>query len=221
MKDSGIPWIGEIPEHWEICPLKYITAFSGGSTPDKSNLAYWNGSIPWVTPKDMKRFWIGESIEYITELAVEETSIRIIHPSVVLVVVRGMILAHSFPVALTTESLTINQDMKALVCSDKINTEFLARQLSACRDGVLSLVQEAGHGTKALRTDLFEKLSILLPSITEQKEICLYANKETKKFINLINHLKSQIEKLQEYRRSLITAAVTGKLEISEVEADV
>ena len=218
MKDSGIPWIGEIPRHWEICPLKYVSTFSGGSTPDKSNLAYWSGSIPWVTPKDMKRFWIGESIDCITELAVQETSIKIIQPPVVLVVVRGMILAHSFPVALTTSPLTINQDTKALACSDKTITEFLARQLSACRDGVLSLVQEADHGTKALRTDLFEKLPILLPSIEEQKEICSYANNQVEDFAKIITRLNSQIEKLQEYRRSLITAAITGKLDVAQDE---
>ncbi|HBB35660.1 MAG TPA: hypothetical protein DDZ80_10095 [Cyanobacteria bacterium UBA8803] len=165
--------------------------------------------------------WIGESIDCITELALQETSIKIIQPPVVLVVVRGMILAHSFPVALTTSPLTINQDMKALACSGKTIAEFLARQLSACRDGVLSLIQEAGHGTKALRTDLFEKLLIVLPPIKEQKEICSFANNEAKKFASIITCLNDQIEKLQEYRRSLITSAVTGQLEISEVEPDV
>ncbi|MEH1862129.1 MAG: restriction endonuclease subunit S [Nostoc sp.] len=216
MKDSGISWIGKIPKHWEICPLKYVTTFSGGSTPDKANLTYWNGSIPWVTPKDMKRFWIGDSIDYITELAVQETSIKVIQPPVVLVVVRGMILAHSFPVAITTTPLTINQDMKTLICSNKIITEFIARQLSAFRDGVLSLVQEAGHGTKALRTDLFEKLPILIPPIEEQKAICSHENKQAETFNSIIILLNKQIEKLQEYRQSLITAAVTGKIDVRE-----
>jgi type I restriction enzyme, S subunit len=220
MKDSGIPWIGAVPQYWEVIPLKYITSLSGGSTPDKSNIAYWNGSIPWISAKDMKRFLIGESIDYITELATQETSIRIIQPPVILVVVRGMILAHSFPVAITTNPLTVNQDIKTITCSDKTIIEFLARHLSACKDGVLSLIQEAGHGTKALRTDLFEKLPILLPPIQEQQEICSYVSNHSKKFADIILCLNKQIEKLQEYRRSLITAAVTGKLDISEVTSD-
>jgi type I restriction enzyme, S subunit len=218
MKESGILSIGAVPQHWEVLPLKYITSLSGGSTPDKSNTAYWNGSIPWISAKDMKRFLIGESIDYITELATQETSIRIIQPPVILVVVRGMILAHSFPVAITTNPLTVNQDIKTITCSDKTIIEFLARHLSACKDGVLSLIQEAGHGTKALRTDLFEKLPILLPPIQEQQEICSYVNNHSKKFADIILCLNKRIEKLQEYRRSLITAAVTGKLDISEVE---
>jgi type I restriction enzyme S subunit len=221
MKDSGIAWIGEIPKHWDVSPIKYVTTFSSGSTPDKSNPAYWNGSISWITPKDMKRFWIGDSIDCITELSVQETSIKIMSPPMILVVVRGMILAHSFPVAVSTSPLTINQDMKALDCSEKIVAEFLARQLSACKYGVLSFVQEADHGTKALRADLFERLPVLLPPIEEQKEICSYASNQTNCFDKIITCLNGQIEKLQEYRRSLITAAVTGKLEISEGEPDV
>lgn len=58
MKDSGVEWLGEVPEHWEMCPLKYLCDFSGGGTPTKDNLSYWeSGSIPWVSPKDMKTFW--------------------------------------------------------------------------------------------------------------------------------------------------------------------
>lgn len=53
-KDSGIEWLGDVPEHWEVKPIKSFCRFFGGGTPSRDNLAFWNGDIPWVSPKDMK-----------------------------------------------------------------------------------------------------------------------------------------------------------------------
>ena len=54
MKDSGIAWIGEIPEEWNLRKIKYIFRISSGTTPKSDNLEYWDGDIPWVTPADYK-----------------------------------------------------------------------------------------------------------------------------------------------------------------------
>ncbi|MFA5508909.1 MAG: restriction endonuclease subunit S, partial [Vulcanimicrobiota bacterium] len=113
MKDSGIPWIGEIPAHWEIIPLGYRVSMQGGSTPSKQDERFWGGDIPWVSPKDMKRFEIDDTIDKLTSDALEATSIRLIEPGATLVVVRGMILARKLPVGLSVVPCTINQDMKA------------------------------------------------------------------------------------------------------------
>ncbi|CZV76254.1 restriction modification system DNA specificity domain-containing protein [Enterobacter hormaechei] len=75
MKDSGVEWLGEVPDHWELVPLKYLCNFSGGGTPTKDNLSYWQGgTVPWVSPKDMKSFWISETQDYVTPKAVSESS---------------------------------------------------------------------------------------------------------------------------------------------------
>jgi type I restriction enzyme S subunit len=55
LRDSGIPWLGQVPEHWEIIPLGFLMTMSGGLTPSMANSEYWEGDIPWVTPKDMKQ----------------------------------------------------------------------------------------------------------------------------------------------------------------------
>jgi type I restriction enzyme S subunit len=51
MRDSGVAWLGEVPEHWRVCPLKFLVTFSSGGTPSKENLDYWDGDLPWPRPK--------------------------------------------------------------------------------------------------------------------------------------------------------------------------
>jgi len=125
MKDSGIEWIGEIPDHWSVSKLGYVASEQGGKTPSKENQKYWDGEIPWVSPKDMKTSTISDSIDHITPIAVDECGMTMIPENAVLVVVRGMILAHSFPVAVTVKSVTINQDMKALISNKGVLSSYL------------------------------------------------------------------------------------------------
>lgn len=125
MRDSGIPWLGEVPQHWEVIPLGFLITMSGGMTPSMANLDYWDGDIPWVTPKDMKLARISDSIDHLTETALMETSIALIPVNAILIVVRGMILAHSFPTAINEAPVTINQDMKALRCNEGLEVAYL------------------------------------------------------------------------------------------------
>ena len=75
LKDSGIPWLGKVPKHWEVIPLGFLTTISGGMTPNMNSSEFWNGDVPWVTPKDMKQERITDSIDHITHEALQQTSI--------------------------------------------------------------------------------------------------------------------------------------------------
>src|SRR5690554_6619555 len=77
-KDSGVDWLGEVPEHWALHKLKYIARFSGGGTPSKENLAYWNGDIPWVSPKDMKVEAITSAEDSVTTEGLQNSSTSLI-----------------------------------------------------------------------------------------------------------------------------------------------
>lgn len=215
MKDSGISWLGEVPAHWNLRKLGYITTMQGGGTPSKDNLAYWNGSIPWVSPKDMKRRVIDDSTEHVTEDAVAETTIRLIAPPAVLIVVRGMILSHSFPVGLTVVPVTINQDMKAITVRPGTSADFLAYLLQGIGPAFLSLVEESGHGTKCLRTDLWKGFELFMPPFDEQKQICECLRVECARQDALKQKIWTAIDRLNEYRSALISAAVTGKIDVS------
>lgn len=214
MKDSGVEWLGDIPEHWEVTEIRYITKQIGGGTPSKGLDEYWNGDIPWVSPKDMKVDYIDSSQDKITENAVLNSSVKIIPTDSLLIVVRGMILLHSVPVALTMKKLTINQDMKALVPNCYINGEYLFFLLKGFRDLILDMVENSAHGTKCLRTEKFERMKVAIPNIHEQKKIIAKLKNKLKTIDSLFKKALLANELLQERRTALISAAVTGKIDV-------
>jgi len=152
-------------------PLASVATFTSGATPSKSEPAFWkSGNIPWITPKDMKVYEIVDAIDKVTHEAVSRTSLKIIPSGTPLVVVRGMILAHTVPMGITAAQCTINQDMKAINFSDEILPEFGLSCLMAQHSGLLKRVDTAAHGTKRLDLDRLGETPILMPSIDEQKE---------------------------------------------------
>ena len=203
---------------WALVPLKHLTAVSGGMTPSKDKPEYWEGGIHWVSPKDMKRFEIGDSADHVTQKALDETALRLHSPDSVLVVVRGMILAHTFPVALTTAPVTINQDMKALRSTGRISPKYLAWMLRGLQSLMLSLTEESAHGTKALRTDQWANQPVPVPSPEEQAERVTLFEQWSAETLQLSEHLDEHIDRLREYRSSWISAAVTGQLDVGAVK---
>jgi type I restriction enzyme S subunit len=220
MKDSGVEWIGEIPEGWEVRRLTFCATFISGATPDKGNDSYWSGEIPWVSPKDMKRKYIDDSIDHLTAQAVHESGLRTVSVNMILVVVRGMILAHSFPVAIAVKDVTINQDIKALKFDDKFDTEYAAYQLIGFANIIVAqYTDESAHGTKAIRMENWKDFPILCPSIIEQRHIAEYLSQSTMRIDTAISKISRSVELLNEYRSSLITAAVSGQIDVSGKEA--
>ncbi|MFQ5804372.1 MAG: restriction endonuclease subunit S [Candidatus Methylomirabilales bacterium] len=152
-------------------PLGELVSVTGGGTPSKQNDAYWKGAVPWVSPKDMKARVITDTEDHISEAAVSGSAAKWVEPKSVLVVVRGMILARSFPVALSDVRLTINQDMKALTPLSRIDPRFLAFALRSAERVILSRVEIAAHGTRRLPTEALLSLQIPVPTKEEQMSV--------------------------------------------------
>jgi len=163
--------------HELCCERRSVRSFVsivGGGTPSKSNPYYWGGNIPWVTPKDMKVREISDSIDHITEEASRESSAKLIKPDAVLVVVRGMILAHTFPSAMLRVPATINQDMKALRTNDTILPEYLCSVFWGLNRDLLELVEKSTHDTRKFETDKLLNFEIPVPPVQEQRHIIAY-----------------------------------------------
>lgn len=158
------------PDTWGTRPLGDVGEWLSGGTPSKGDASFWTGDIPWVSPKDMKRPRIGEAEDHVSESAIGNGT-RLVPPETLLMVVRGMILAHSFPVAITTRPVAFNQDMKALRPTLDFEPEFLLQWLQTAEQDVLRLVDVANHGTKRLPTERLFAVPVPLPPLSEQRKI--------------------------------------------------
>lgn len=207
----------KVRDDWALVPLKHLAFAVGGMTPSKDRKDFWQGTIPWVSPKDMKRFIIHDTQDHISEGAVEETSLKRQPVDSVLIVVRGMILAHTFPVAMNAVPVTINQDMKALRPKGRVSAAYLAWMLRGLQPLVLSLTEESAHGTKALRTEQLFNQAMPVPSADEQCALVNAFERWEMESSELATHLLDHIARLREYRSSLISSVVTGQLDVSNL----
>jgi len=203
----GIKTTEHVRPGWAQVRLGDLGEIIGGATPSKRNPNFWHGEIPWVSPKDMKTDQISDSQEHISVEAITNSPLRIIPSQSLLMVVRGMILAHSFPVAMTTAPVTINQDMKALVPPSDIS-QYLLLFLKARKATVTDLVDRSSHGTCKLKSDKLWALPVELPPIREQERIL----RRVDELMALCDQLKEQLNQASETRCQLADAVVEGAL---------
>ncbi|CAM8818733.1 restriction endonuclease subunit S [Burkholderia pseudomallei] len=145
-----------------------------GNTPSKANSAYWNGTTPWVSAKDMADFWIEDSEDHLTEAGVAVAS-RVVPAGSVLLLTRGMTLHKRVPICRVAAPSTFNQDVKAVLPKDSISPRFLPYLLVGNHDRLHERVDSAGHGTGRLNTDALLSLPVYVPAKSEQEHIADFA----------------------------------------------
>ena len=207
-KDSGVEWIGEVPEGWSVQRLKRIAKIVNGSTP-KSNIAeYWDGDIVWVTPTDISKvssLKISTSEKKITHEGLNNCGASIVPQDSVILTTRAPI----GNVAVANTSLCTNQGCKSLVPTN-VYSPYLFYTLIVSKD----VLQSFGSGTtfKELSTDSLSSFIIALPSQHEQKSIATYLDRKTTQIDKLISKKQKLIELLKEERSAIINQAVTKGL---------
>lgn len=214
MKDSGVEWIGEIPEGWEIAALKRLGTPATGSTPSKDNPDYWDGNIPWVSSKDMKSDYLLDSEDHITQAAVDECGLTLFNPGTLIFCVRSGILRHTFPVAVATLPVTINQDLRALSLTGDVNPAFLLYYMRGMNDTIVTLYEKIGATVESIEMNWFLYFPVVLPSREEQDRIVKALGSRCTDLDQAVKQNEDTIRQLKEYRQSLIYEAVTGKIEV-------
>lgn len=164
--------IGEIPVGWRVARLGDMAALYSGGTPPKNDATYWSGPIPWVSPKDMKVERLLDVEDHISEEAAKNFS-RIAPAGAVFVVVRGMVLANSFPVAIAEKPMAFNQDMKALIAREGMDPDFLLFAVLGRSGDLAAEIGTSAHGTRRIGSSSLDSFLLPVPPIDEQKAIGL------------------------------------------------
>lgn len=209
-KQNPLPPISEeekpfaLPDGWVWCRLGEIGEIQGG-TPSKSEPKFWDGNIPWICPKDMKRKYLSGSIYQISQEAIGQSSAKLIEENSILFVVRGMILAHTFPVGINKKITTINQDMKGLTPFIAGMEEYLYLTLKGNAVKVLKCVRTSTHGTCRLESDIYFNWIVALPPLPEQKAIVA----KVEKLLSLCDQLEHEISQNQCHAEQLMQAVLS------------
>lgn len=214
---------GKLTEHWrnktsielpkQSC-LKELGRIVGGKTPSKSRIAFWeSGTIPWVSPKDMKVYEIAESMDLITELAITEGGMKLVPKGSILMVTRSGILSHSFPVAVTTKDLTINQDIKAFIPDSRLITSHFAGVLmKGLSHRVLDECSKVGTTVSSVETSKLVNLKFDLPNLVEQVEIVRLVKQYFALADTLEKHLADAKTRVDNLTQSILAKAFRGEL---------
>ena len=210
-KDSGVDWLGEVPVHWEMRRLKSVVTIRSGATPKTSKLEYWNGTILWVTPADLGTLQsqrIAESARKITEEGYASCSTSLVPRNSIVVSTRAPI-GH---VAILDSRGCTNQGCKLLVLRASIAPEYLYWLLKSAQSALECL----GQGTTfaELSQQNLGCFRLPVPPISEQTTTTSFLDHQTTRIDKLIQKKQYLLELLDEKRSAMISAAVTGAIDV-------
>ena len=203
MKDSGVEWLGEVPESWVEQKIKFISKLINEKTSEKSN----------VIALENIESWTGKYIE--TESSFESDAVKFKKNDVLF----GKLRPYLAKVYLVENQGEAVGDIYVLRPNKLIHPQFL--KFFMLSEKFIDYVNSSTNGTKMPRAnwDFIGCISIFLPHIKVQHEIVEYLESAVLKIELIINKQISLIEKLKEYRSSIISHAVTGKIDVREFGA--
>lgn len=214
-KDSGIDWIGEIPEHWRKDKTIRIFKWIGsGTTPNSSNLNYYNnGQYNWINSGDLKSKYLYESRNKITDGAVNENpSLKLFPKDTIIIAMYGATIGN---LSILKKESYMNQACCGLAqYEDNYIVNYSYFTLQSMKQFLLESAR--GGGQPNISQDIIKQSWLPIPPKKEQEEIVAYIEKETDKIDRTIDLYKKQIELIKEYRTSLIASAVTGKIDVRD-----
>lgn len=215
-KDSGVEWLGEVPEEWEIWKLSHGFQNTGsGTTPPSDNDAWYDGNIPWVTTSELRESIIYETSKNVSIDAITTFSALKLFPEGSLAI--AMYGATIGRLGILGVPATTNQACCVMYGERDLNARFMFLWFQAFREQVILLA--TGGGQPNISQEKIRSIRVACPSIPEQTAIATYLDRETSKIDRLVEKVEAAVGRLQEYRTALITAAVTGKIDVREAVA--
>lgn len=212
MKDSGVEWIGEIPEHWEVMKTSHIFHHIGSGTTPKSGREdyYSEDGIPFLQTGDLNDGFINETSKHITEKALRDTNLKLYPKGSLVVAMYGATIGK---LGILNIDTTVNQACCVLPTSDRVGNKFAMYVLSTAKADLL--LKSRGGGQPNISQDTIRNEKIVVPPLAEQNEIVQYIEHSCTPIDGAISNATNQISLLQERKQIIINDVVTGKVKVS------
>lgn len=213
LKDSGVEWIGMVPEHWEVMKTSLIfNNIGSGTTPSTTKPLYYTeegDGYYWLQTGDLNDGVITDTSKKVTKLAVQECNLKFYPANSVVIAMYGATIGKVGLLSITTST---NQ-----ACCVLPKSKFMIEQLALYIYQTAKqpmLIEAMGGGQPNISQDVIKKLKVPVPPVSEQQAIVAHIEAETAKLDKLMSKANRQISLLQELKQSLITEVVTGKRKV-------
>jgi len=215
-RDSGVRWIGEVPAHWQVGNIRRYASMHSGHTPSRQVPEYWEDcTVPWFTLADVwqlrddTQIYLGQTAERISELGLHNSSAELL-PTGTVALSRTASVGFS---GIMPEPMATSQDFWNWVCGPDLLPEFLLRVFRAMRREMRSLMAGSTHQT-IYKNDA-ASFVIPVPPLQEQREVVKELEQDLGRMDALVDKAIGLVATLRERRAALITAAVTGRLDVT------
>ncbi len=213
-KDSGVEWLGDIPEHWELILVKRFSKTLAGGTPSTDKLEYWGGDIPWLPSGKLQNCDIEKAEKFISKLGLKKSATKLIRPNTTLIALTGATCAN---IGYLKFKATANQSVVAIENDESISSSrYVFYALINERQRIL--LNQTGGAQAGINESDVKNIEIVFPPLPEQTAIAQFLDDKTTKIDQAIAIKQQQIALLKERKQILINKAVTKGVTSSAVE---
>ena len=221
MKDSGVEWLGDVPEHWEVTFIKYITKkISSGKTPLGGSEVYTDEGVIFLRSQNIYNDGLHlddvSFIPYDIHASMKSSSVK---KNDVLLNITGGSIGRTCLVDREIGEANVNQHVCIIRASKAEYSKWISVFMKSNSAQSQIYYSQTGAGREGLNFSQIGNMRLPFPSLAEQQEILNFIEAENLRFETLISKQQSLIEKLKEYRASIISHAVTGKIDVREFGA--
>jgi len=211
LKPSGVDWLGEVPSHWKVLKISYgFSLIGSGTTPKSDSDEFYDGDVPWVTTSELRETVILSTKQTLTRSALgSHPTLRMYPPGTLLFAMYGATIGR---LGILGIGATVNQACCAFAHPTQFVTQYVYYWLWMRRPVLVAL--SSGGGQPNLSQDDLRQLRLTAPPKREQQAIADYLDANTASIDALIRTIETAVDRLTEYRAALISAAVTGKIDV-------
>ncbi|SMQ69710.1 type I restriction enzyme, S subunit [Altererythrobacter xiamenensis] len=210
MKDSGVEWLGEVPAHWQVDRISRLFKKVGSGTTPSSEAAFKGGTVNWVTTGELRELPITVTRKRVNEAALDSlSSLQVYPPGTLLIAMYGATIGR---LGWLEKPACTNQACCAMANPVRIETRFAFYCLWSATEALMLL--GSGGGQPNINQEKVRAFRLPAPPLSEQQSIVAFLDRETNKIGELVERALGAISLLQERRAALISAAVTGKIDV-------